>query len=110
MDHIAESNTYQKHELLVRMERNNEVIQRLSRKLCSYTYEPRCASHFEKYNELKNNFKMFEKHQKQIMSMIQRKKGGTVYGLDRDIQLHLKRFKQMEGDIADYLLDMGDHI
>lgn len=74
MEHISSKNTYHKQELLIRMERNHEVIQRLSKKLCSYTYEPKCPSSFEKYNDLKRNFKLFEKYQKNLMDMIHRKK------------------------------------
>ncbi|MDC6386304.1 hypothetical protein D2V93_17805 [Flagellimonas taeanensis] len=109
MDPISENSTYQKQELLIRMERNHEVIQRLSKKLCSYTCEPKCPSSFEKYNDLKRNFKLFEKYQKNIMDLIHRKKAGAVQGLEREVQLHLKRFRELEADIASYLLDTLEH-
>lgn len=109
MNTINEKNTYHKQELLIRMERNHEVIQRLSKKLCSYTYEPKCPSSFEKYNDLKRNFKLFEKYQKNIMDLIHRKKIGAVQGLELEVQLHLKRFKQLETEIASYLLETMEH-
>lgn len=108
MGQITESSTSKNYELLARMQRNHEVIQRLSKKLCSYTYEPKCASHFEKYLKLKNSFKTFEKHQNQISEMAGRRKGGIAHNLDLEIQLHLNRFKQLQVEIAEYLLTMGE--
>ena len=108
MGQITESRTSKNYELLALMQRNHEVIQRLSKKLCSYTYEPKCASHFEKYLKLKNSFKTFEKHQKQINEMAVRRKSGIVHNLDLEIQLHLNRFKQLQAEIAEYLLNMGE--
>lgn len=109
MNTINEKNTHHKQELLIRMERNHEIIQRLSKKLCSYTCEPKCPSSFEKYNDLKRNFKLFEKYQNQITSLIQGKKTGMVHGLELEVQLHLKRFRELEADIAAYLLETMEH-
>ncbi len=78
MIHIVEDGTRTKQELLVRMERNNATIQRLSKKLGSYTYEPKCPSDFERFNTLKNGFKIFSRHQKEIMDLIKSTKYSCV--------------------------------
>ena len=44
-----------------------------------------------------------------IKDMIHRKKAGAVQGLEREVQLHLKRFRELEADIAAYLLDTLEH-
>jgi hypothetical protein len=108
MSHVVENSTYEVQELLVRLERNNRVIQRLSKKLCSYTCEPNNPSCFEKLYEIKNKFKVFAKHQKEIMEVLKSRKDESRE-LDVKIELHLKRFKQLERDIAGYLLDTQKH-
>lgn len=105
---VAEQSTHQVQELLVRLERNNKVIQRLSRKLNSYTCEPNNPSCFEKMYEIKNSFKNFAKHQAHIVELLKTKKDGAPE-LDRKIELHLERFKQLEKDIAGYLLETQQH-
>ncbi|MER3373111.1 MAG: hypothetical protein RIM83_00580 [Allomuricauda sp.] len=105
---VAEQSTHQVQELLVRLERNNKVIQRLSKKLASYTCEPNNPSCFDKMYELKKGFKNFAKHQAHIVELLKTKKDGAPE-LDRKIELHLERFKQLEKDIAGYLLDTQKH-
>ena len=107
MIHIVEDGTRTKQELLVRMERNNATIQRLSKKLGSYTYEPKCPSDFERFNTLKNGFKIFSRHQKEIMDLIQKQNGEIGEVLEMEVREQLGRFKKLESDFAAYLLNMG---
>lgn len=107
MDHIVEDSIQTKQELLVRMERNNTTIQRLSKKLCSYTYEPKCPSDFEKFNALKNGFKVFSRHQKEIVNLIQKQNEDVSEVLEIEVKEQLGRFKKLESDFAAYLLNMG---
>ncbi|MCR9263012.1 MAG: hypothetical protein NXH86_02585 [Flavobacteriaceae bacterium] len=105
MSDILENNTYQIQELLVRMERNNKLIQRLAQKLGSYTCEPHDYSCFEKLYELKRSFKEYTNDQKRIMDSLKQKKGQSTEDLDGEIEHHFAHFKQLEKDIAAYLLD-----
>ena len=105
MNDILENNTYQIQELLVRMERNNKLIQRLAKKICSYTCEPHDYSCFEKLYEIKRSFKEFTNDQKRITDSLKEKTGQTTEGLDDEIEHHFAHFKQLEKDIASYLLD-----
>lgn len=105
MSDILENNTYQIQELLVRMERNNKLIQRLSKKLGSYTCEPHDYSCFEKLYELKRSFKEYTGDQKRIMDSLKEKMGQTTEDLGDEIEHHFAHFKQLEKDIAAYLLD-----
>ncbi|WP_420601816.1 hypothetical protein [Flagellimonas sp.] len=90
------------------MERNNNIIQRLSKKLNSYTCEPNNSSCFEKLYELRRGFKVFTAQQNQIMSLIKQKRASSKK-LKEDIKLHLDRFKQLEKEIAAYLLDANQY-
>ncbi|WP_036385107.1 hypothetical protein [Muricauda sp. MAR_2010_75] len=108
MTPVAEQRTHQVQELLVRLERNNKVVQRLSKKLTSYTCEPNNPSCFEKLYEIKNSFKVFAKQHADIVAQLKTKKDESP-GLDQKIEQHLKRFKQLEKDIAGYLLDTKQH-
>ncbi|MBO0323171.1 hypothetical protein J0X14_12760 [Muricauda sp. CAU 1633] len=105
---VAEQNTHQVQELLVRLERNNKVIQRLSKKLTSYTCEPNNPSCFEKLYEIKNSFKTFRKHQEHIAELLKSQKD-DARELKQKIELHLERFKQLEKAIAGYLLGTQQH-
>ncbi len=105
---VAEQSTYEVQELLVRLERNNKVIQRLSKKLCSYTCEPNNPSCFEKLYEIRNSFRTFAKHQEHIMERLKAKKD-NIPELDRKIERHLEHFKKLEKDIAEYLVDTRQH-
>ncbi|WP_228236056.1 hypothetical protein [Allomuricauda sp. M10] len=107
MAHIAENSIHTKQELLVRMERNNATIQRLFNKLGSYTNEPKCPSDFEKFNALKNSFKIFTKHQKEIADLIKKQKDGISAVLEFEIREQMGRFRKLESDFAAYLLNMG---
>jgi len=108
MENITKAETFRTQELMMRLERNNEVIQKLSIKMAFYTYEPRCASHFEKYHALKGNFRAFAEHQKALASKIKRKKDSLSPELQGEVLRHLDRYRQLESDIADYLLDLGE--
>ncbi|TXN35671.1 hypothetical protein FVB32_13920 [Flagellimonas hymeniacidonis] len=108
MSNVTENSTVQIQELLIRMQRNNNIIQRLSKKLNSYTCEPNNHSCFEKLYELKHSFKVFASQQNQIMQLVKQKKG-IAKNLQKDIQLHLDRFKQLERDMAAYLLDTNQY-
>lgn len=108
MNETLEHNTYDLQDLLVRMERNYNVIQRLSKKLNSYTYEPKNHSCFEKLYDLKLNFKMFMGHQNRIVEQLKLKKEESDALVD-EIKLHIERFKELEKEIAAYLLDIGNY-
>ncbi|WP_067034177.1 hypothetical protein [Allomuricauda sp. CP2A] len=105
---VAEQSTHQVQELLVRLERNNKIIQRLSKKLASYICEPNNPSCFDKMYEIKHGFRIFAKHQAHIIELLKTKKDEAPE-LDRKIELHLERFKQLEKDIAGYLLETQQH-
>ncbi|MDC6364727.1 MULTISPECIES: hypothetical protein [Flavobacteriaceae] len=107
MNQTIEHSTYHLQDLLVRMERNHNVVQRLSKKLNSYTYEPKNHSCFEKLYDLKLNFKMFMGHQNRIMEQLRLKKGESKT-LVEEIKLHIERFKELEKEIAAYLLNIGN--
>lgn len=108
MNDVTENSTGQIQKLLIRMERNNNIIQRLSKKLNSYTCEPNNSYCFEKFYDLKHSFKTFSGQQNQIMQLLKQKQG-IADNLRKDIQLHLNRFKQLEKDMAAYLLDMNQY-
>ena len=108
MNDINENKTVQIQELLIKIERNNNIIQRLSKKLNSYTCEPHNSSCFEKMYDLKHNIKVFSGQQNQIMRLLNQKKG-MAENLNKELQLHLERFKQLESDVAAYLLDMNQY-
>ncbi|AWX46153.1 hypothetical protein HME9304_03185 [Flagellimonas maritima] len=108
MTDIDAKDTVKIQELLVRMERNNNIIQRLSKKLNSYTCEPHDSHCFEKLYDLRHNFKNFSGQQNQIMRLL-KQKNVVAEGLRKEIQLHLERFKKLERDIASYLLDINQY-
>src|SRR5690606_23832755 len=108
MENITQSEIYPGGDLWVRMERNHEIIQKLSLKLSGYTYEPKCAKHFEKYNALRANFKAFGEHQKALWNKMSQKEDFRDGEVERELHLQLDRYRQLESDIADYLLDMGE--
>ncbi|MEM9075922.1 MAG: hypothetical protein AAGC43_02740 [Bacteroidota bacterium] len=108
MSDLTKSNVIPTQELLVRLERNNMAMLRLSRKLSSYTCEPNNKSCFEKLYELKQDFKSFANRQSQIMGLLKREKpvGRT---LDSEVRKHLNSFKKLESDMAAYLLDTNKY-
>lgn len=105
MSDILENSTYQIQELLVRMERNNKLIQRLAEKLSSYTCEPHDHSCFERLYELKRSFRRYTTDQKHIMDRLKQKTKQIPEDLDKEIEHHFEHFKQLEKDMASYLLD-----
>lgn len=107
MEPIVQNSIHRKQELLVRMERNNKSVERLSEKLGSYTCEPKNRSCFEQFNEIKQGFRSFSNHQKLLMDLLQQKKNGLSDSLEKEIQQHLKRYSELESAIAAYLLNLG---
>ena len=105
MNIVVENHTYQKQELLVLLERNNRLIQRLSQKLSSYTCEPKCPSRFEKFGQLKNDFRDFSKNQIRVMNLLRRSEEQLSSSEDSEIRSHVKQFKQLESDMVAYILD-----
>nr|WP_297788745.1 hypothetical protein [uncultured Allomuricauda sp.] len=105
MDNTIQNSTNKLQDLLVRVERNNRMVQRLSEKLNSYTYEPKCPQKFEKFYELNRSIQNYQKHQKQVMSKI-RQQGFDVYNANNnEVENQLNLFKKLERDFASYLLD-----
>ncbi|PRX54821.1 hypothetical protein [Flagellimonas meridianipacifica] len=108
MNSSTSSNVIPSQELLVRLERNNMAMLRLSRKLSSYTCEPNNKSCFEKLYELRQDFKSFARRQSQIMGLLRGEKP-TGKSLDSEVQRHLMSFKKLESDMAAYLLDTNKY-
>ena len=108
MSNLTSSNVFSTQELLIRLERNNMAMLRLSKKLSSYTCEPNNRSCFEKLYELRQGFKSFATRQSQLVGLIKEKKtiGET---LDSEISKHLRSFKKLESDMAAYLLDTNKY-
>lgn len=107
MEHITQNSSIEEQqELLVRVERNNRMVQRLSEKLNSYTYEPKCPQRFEKFYELNQSIQNYKRHQNQLMS---KTRGRTLHMSDshqNEVNYLLKLFKQLESDFASYLFDL----
>ena len=106
MENITQHSIEEQQELLVRVERNNRMVQRLSEKLSSYTYEPKCPKRFEKFYELHKSIQHYKSHQQQVMSKIRERKLDLAYAHQNEVDHHLKLFKQLESDFAAYLLDL----
>ncbi|WP_127136817.1 hypothetical protein [Flagellimonas oceanensis] len=105
MNHITQ-NSVEEQELLVRVERNNRMIQRLSEKLSSYTYEPKCPQRFEKFYELNKSIQNYKDLQKRVMSKIRQRKLDLKEGQNKDVEHLLQLFKKLESDFASYLFDL----
>ncbi|MDF0705752.1 MAG: hypothetical protein VX772_08095 [Bacteroidota bacterium] len=105
MENTIHYNTEQQQELLVRVERNNRMVQRLSQKLNSYTCQPKCPQQFEKFYELNKSIENFKKHQKHIMSKIRQRKMDFSDAVNNEVGNQLDRFKKLEKDFASYLTD-----
>lgn len=108
MNSLIKNDKHELRELLVRMERNNKTLEHLSSKINSYTCEPHDPFCFEKMYNLKRNFKVFVEHQNRIAKLINQKKE-IAADLSEDIRLHLERFKELENDVAMYLLELKRH-
>ena len=105
MENITPNSFKDKQELLVRVERNNRMVQRLSQKLNSYTYEPKCPQQFEKFYELKRSIQTFTEHHQQVVSKIQQRKTDLKDINNKEVEQHLDNFKKLENAIASYLVD-----
>lgn len=103
MKGIKGSSAEPMQELLIRLERNNNIIQRLSKKINSYTCEPHDSSCFEKLYDLRQSFKAYAGQQHRIKALLRQRKS-EAKNLRSDILLQLERFKQLEKDIAAYIL------
>ncbi|MCL6265890.1 hypothetical protein [Flagellimonas myxillae] len=103
MDSLTKNSKDSLQELLVRFERNNKMVQRLSKKINSYTCEPNNLSCFEKLYELRQSFKAYANQQNKIMQLLKQKKV-EAKNLKADIKRHLEYFKKLEQEIAAYLL------
>ncbi|MDF0718223.1 hypothetical protein PY092_18825 [Muricauda sp. 334s03] len=106
MEHTTQ-NSIEQQELLVRVERNNRMVQRLSEKLSSYTHEPKCPQRFEKFYELNKSIQNYKDHQKRIMSKIRQQQLHLIEGKSKEVEYHLQLFKKLETDFASYLLDLN---
>ncbi|WP_318308540.1 hypothetical protein [Flagellimonas crocea] len=106
MENITQHSVEYQQELLVRMERNHRMVQRLSQKLNSYTCEPKCPKRFEKFYELNRSVEDFSKHHKNIMAKIRRLSFEIDDQDTLEIERHLKRFKKLESEYASYILDL----
>ncbi|MGW9686319.1 hypothetical protein [Flagellimonas sp. 2504JD1-5] len=108
MGNLTQKNTGQIQELLIRMDRNNTIIQKLSKKLNSYTCEPHDSACFEKLYVLKHNFEQFNTHQGRLMALLKTKPKLTSE-INADIKKHLERFGELEKDMAAYVLDTNQY-
>ena len=106
MQHISPNTIEHKQELLVRVERNERMVQRLSEKLNSYTYEPKCPQRFEKFYELNRHIQEFRKHQNRLLSKIRNQQIDLPETNTHEIESHLARFKKLESEFAAYLFDL----
>ncbi|MBO0341024.1 MAG: hypothetical protein VX798_11655 [Bacteroidota bacterium] len=105
MQNATQNSIKYQQELLVKVERNNRMVQRLSEKLSSYTYEPKCPQQFEKYYELNKSIQNYKKYQKQVMSKIRKHELDLSDANNKEVVNHLNRFKELERDFASYLRD-----
>lgn len=106
MQHTPPNTIEHKQELLVKVERNERMVQRMSEKLSSYTYEPKCPLKFEKFYELNKHIQEFRKHQDRVLSKIRNQKVDLPETDTHEIESHLDRFKVLESEFAAYLLDL----
>ena len=97
-------------ELLIRLERNHNTIQRLSKKLNSYTCEPNNYSCFEKFYELKQGFQNFTGKQKQLVSQLKSAGKSEIGSLEAELKRHTEMFRKLEQDMAAYLLDTNKYV
>ncbi|RDY61506.1 hypothetical protein [Flagellimonas nanhaiensis] len=104
MENTIDHSDLKIQELLIRLERCNHIVPRLNKRLNSYTCEPKNPNHFEKLYGLKQDFRAFAREQNRIMELAKQK--GEVNFSKHDIQLHLDRFKELQREIAAYLLTM----
>ncbi|SDQ74391.1 hypothetical protein [Flagellimonas zhangzhouensis] len=106
MSNAIPNNTAREQELLVRVQRNYTLVERLFEKLKSYKYEPKCPLGFEKLYELKRNFRLFENNQSKIIHLFEEDEHGITSLSEKEIQKHLERFKQLENEYTSYIIEM----
>ncbi|WP_127141851.1 hypothetical protein [Flagellimonas marinaquae] len=106
MSHLTQFTTKEQQALVMRVERNHRMVQRLNEKLKSYTHEPKCPRRFEKFYELNKSIQNFKKYDARIMSII-RQRHLDFGDLDqKEVENHINRFKKLESDFASYLLEL----
>nr|WP_321412833.1 hypothetical protein [uncultured Allomuricauda sp.] len=106
MQHTSPNTIEHKQELLVKVERNERMVQRMLEKLHSYTYEPKCPQRFEKFYELNMHIQEFRIHQNKVLSKIRNQKVDLLETDSNEIKSHLERFKILESEFAAYLFDL----
>ena len=106
MSHLTQFTTKEQQALVLRVERNHWMVQRLNEKFKSYTNEPKCPRRFEKFYELNKSIQNFKKYDARIMSII-RQRHLDFGDLDQnEVENHINRFKKLESDFASYLFDL----
>lgn len=108
MNKTVENNASEFQELLIRLERNNRLVQRLSRKLNSYTCEPTDRSCFERFDNLKRAFRSFKDQHGNLSKLLSERNEPSV-SLKTQIQSHLERFRELEKEIAQYILSTNKY-
>jgi len=91
-------------QLVVRLERNHKCVLRLSQKMNSYIYEPKDYECFIKLRELRMGLKELANRQMELFDELQR----NVYDFKeavKNVEDLLKRFANLERDLASYLLN-----
>ncbi|MEC3964583.1 hypothetical protein [Flagellimonas halotolerans] len=106
MEHITQNSIEYEQDVLMRVERNQRMVQRLSEKLNSYIYEPKCPRRFEKFYELNKHIQSYRAHEKQVMSKIRERKI-NFDSKNNEIEEHLNRFKKLESEFASYIFDLN---
>ncbi len=107
MQHITQNSIEHEQDLLMRVERNQRMVQRLCEKLNSYIYEPKCPRRFEKFYELNRSIQNYKNHEKQVMSKIKRRRIDLADAKNNEIEDHLNRFKKLESEFASYIFDLN---
>ena len=90
-------------QLIIRLARNHQTVKHLTKKINSYTYEPKNHECFIKLNRLRINLNELQKDQAQSLEQIQGHKQLTI-DFEHEATVLLNRFQQLEKDIAAYLL------
>lgn len=105
MNASAPHNGHEFQRLLLLMEQNNKVLERLSQKINSYTCEPNDHACFERLYRLRRHFQDFVAHQNRITQLLNQQKAENST-LNKDIRFHLERFKRLESEVTAYLREL----
>ncbi len=95
-------------QLVIRLERNHESVLRLRNKMNSYRYEPKDYECFIKLRNLRSNIKELIRDERLLIDQL---KGEAIEFKESNalIDTILMRYKQLDADIAGYLLDAQKH-